>query len=416
MRILMVADFYHPFLGGVEQHVRTLGRELSERGHEVTVATLAADGLPAESVDGSVRVLRLASTSGRLGRLFSQTRPWAPPVPDPEIGRALGRVLRSVAPDVIHGHDWMSRSLFARRLDAPYVSSLHYFTRSCSRKDLMQGDHHCDGPGLRKCFACAGKHYGRVKGSVTVAGQMAGSRLEDRSTAAFIAVSRATATGNGLDPDADDVFVIPNFLKIDETLGETETTCDRAIVESLIDQLPPVPFILYVGDFRAIKGFDLLLAAYARGSTDMPLVVIGKRWPETPPVISGRVIVFEQWPNEAVRAAFARAAFAVVPSVWDEPFGIVAVEALAAGTPVIAADVGGLGEIVADVDIAGEASATGLTFGRADEDALVAAIDRLSHDPELRRRLGSNARRESRKYSADVVVPRIVDVYDRVHR
>lgn len=407
MRILMVTDFYHPFLGGVEQHVRTLGHHLADIGHDVTVATLAAADLPTESDDGAVRVLRLPSTTARLGRLFSQPRTWAPPVLDPETSRALGRVVRRVDPDVIHGHDWMARSLFPRRLDAPYVSSLHYYTRSCSRKDLMQGDRRCAGPRLRACLSCASDHYGRVKGAVTVAGLAAGSRLEDAAAAAFIAVSRATATGNGLDPEAENVFVIPNFLP-------AASPADRIESASLLARLPEGPFALYVGDFRAIKGFDLLLAAYERCSTDLPLVVIGKRWPETPSSVPDGVHVFEQWPNEAVRAAFGRAAFAVVPSMWEEPFGIVAIEALAEGTPVVAADVGGLGEIVTDVDSRAGIPATGITFRCGDVNELAASIDRLSSDPDLRRRLGDNARQAAQRYTAESVVPRIVDVYQEV--
>ena len=84
MRILMVTDFYWPFLGGVEQHVRTLSHTLHERGHHVAVATLWGEGLAETEMDLGVPVYRLHSSSQRANWLYSEPkRPWAPPFPDP---------------------------------------------------------------------------------------------------------------------------------------------------------------------------------------------------------------------------------------------------------------------------------------------------------------------------------------------
>lgn len=82
---------------------------------------------------------------------------------------------------------------------------------------------------------------------------------------------------------------------------------------------------------------------------------------------------------------YARAAVCAVPSVWEEPFGLVAVEALAAGRPVVASRTGGLARIVAD----GE---TGLLVPPGDAGALADALARLLDDPALRARLGAAGR------------------------
>src|SRR6185437_10149510 len=93
MRILMIADFYHPFLGGVEQHVRSLSATLVEHGHDVAVATFGQPGLPEFEDDHGVRVYRIQGTAQRFDRLFSSSeRPWAPPVPDPGLVRGLRRI------------------------------------------------------------------------------------------------------------------------------------------------------------------------------------------------------------------------------------------------------------------------------------------------------------------------------------
>jgi len=397
----MVTDFYWPLLGGVEQHVRTLAHALCERGHRVTVATLRVDGLDEHERDGDVDVVRIRNATQRIPGLFDQARPWAPPVCDPVARRALLRLVREWAPSVIHGHDWLARSLLPTpRYLPPLVSTLHYYTLSCAKKTLWLDDRVCPGPVPRTCLRCAADHYGRFKGALTVVGTWVGRRLERRGARAFIAVSAATAHGNQLDVDGESVHVIPNFLPVtDATSG---TTIDEWLAE-----LPDEPPFVYVGDFRREKGFDLLLDAYARSGIQRPLVVIGKRWPNSPPTDRAGVHVFENWPNAAVRAAFGRAYAAVVPSRWAEPFGIVAIEAMAAGALVIAADVGGLGGVV-------RPEVTGLLVPPDDAGALAQAMIRLDIDFALRTRLGARAAAEAEQYSADRIVPQIEAVYDSV--
>lgn len=86
-----------------------------------------------------------------------------------------------------------------------------------------------------------------------------------------------------------------------------------------------------------------------------------------------------------VRALYERAALCVVPSLWQEPFGLVAVEAMMAGVAVCAADCGGLRDIV----VQGE---TGLLFSRGDVDSLVTCLNRLLDDDSLRRGMGESGR------------------------
>lgn len=103
---------------------------------------------------------------------------------------------------------------------------------------------------------------------------------------------------------------------------------------------------------------------------------------------------------EALRALWRRAAIAAFPSVWDEPFGIVAVEAMAMGKPVIASAVGGLVDIVAD----GE---TGFAVPPGDAGALAECIAALLDDPDLRRRMGAAGRaRAEREYTWPAIVAR----------
>lgn len=87
----------------------------------------------------------------------------------------------------------------------------------------------------------------------------------------------------------------------------------------------------------------------------------------------------------AIRALYAAADLAVVPSIWQEPFGLVAVEAMASGRPVCASRVGGLQDIVVD----GE---TGLLFDVEDAAGLARCLARLLDDPPMRARMGAAGR------------------------
>jgi glycosyltransferase involved in cell wall biosynthesis len=401
MRIVMISDFYPPFVGGVEVLVSGLSRELVRRGHDVAVATLAAPGLPRTAEVDGVRVYRIASTAQRFGSLLAtEARPWAPPAPDPEAVAALAGVLRRERPDVVHGHDWLARSFLPlkRRRGPALAISLHYFTHSCPKKNLMHRGAPCTGPALRKCLRCAGGHYGRAKGSAVVATQFAFSRADARLADLFLPVSAATAAGNGLPGSGLPYEVILNFAP---------AAPDPRPHAGLLELLPREPFLLFAGDLRRQKGIDVLLAAYARLADAPPLVLIGKPWPDTPQALPRGITLHENWPNAAVRAAMRRCLCLVVPSVWPEPSPIVVYEALAAGRPVVASRIGGLPEIARD----GE---EGLLVAPGDAAAVARALERIGRDDALREALAAGARRRAASFTPDAIVPRYEAAYERI--
>jgi glycosyltransferase involved in cell wall biosynthesis len=401
----MIADFYHPFVGGVEQHVRNLSGALVARGHSVAVATLWDEGLEKHVSDGGVRVHRVRGTMQRAAPLFrSSQRRWAPPFPDPEAVAALRRIVAYELPDVVHGHDWLARSYLPlkRWSRAPLVMSLHYFTLSCAKKNLMYRDAPCSGPAFAKCLSCGANHYGPAKGVPIVTGNWAFGMAEQSAVDMFVPVSMATAVGNGLVGSSLPFEVIPNFVP-------DAATTPRADAGTYVDLLPPDGFLLFVGDLRGLKGLDVLLHAYSALKSAPPLVLIGKVWPETPTDLPPNVVVLKDWPNHAVMEAWRRSSLALVPSIWQEPFGMVVIEAMAAGRPVVASRIGGIPDIVVD----GE---TGLLVPPGDSLALRGAIERLLADPSLRERMGQAARHRAVQFTASAVVPRFERLYATLAR
>lgn len=402
MRILMITDFYWPYLGGVEQHVRTLSQELSKRGHEVMVATLHSNDSPSREKDGEVSIIRLKSGMQQLPMLYShEQRPWGPPFPDPAVTKALRKIAQEFDPHIVHGHDWLAHSWFpisraGATASPPFFLSLHYYTRSCARKTLMHKGQPCSGPAISKCFSCSIDNYG-LKGPAIAAANWITLKRNEPQVSKYIAVSQFTARGNGIDPESEECEIIPNFI---QQLPAKETEEDL----QYLDQLPSEPFIMYVGDFRREKGLYVLLKAYERLDSPPPLVLIGKPWDDTPDEWPENVHTYHYWPNRAVLHAWKRSMFSVMPSIWPEPFGIVVIEAMLAGKPVVGAKSGGIPEIV-------DHNYNGLLVSPGDVDELVSAMRYLVDDEASRTRMGDQASISAESYYVQQVVSQIEQEY-----
>jgi glycosyltransferase involved in cell wall biosynthesis len=401
MRILMLAQFYAPVVGGEELMTESLSISLVARGHDVAVATLRQPGLrPYELRDG-VRVHRLGGLAQRVGRLFSEDgRRHAPPAPDPETVLALRRVIASERPDVVHAHNWLAHAYLPlrRRASAAYLLSLHDYSLICATKRLMRQGAPCSGPGIPKCLACASEQYGRAVGPPVALLTMLAGRAQQRAVDLFLPVSNEVARRCGLAARQVPYEVVPNFR-----LDRDQAT---PVEQSLLERIPNEPFILFVGDVTTDKGVGVLLEAHARMTTALPLVLIGRT--SDPHLHPSRynVISLGLLPHEAVLAAWSRCMVGVVPSIWPDSFPTVALEAMAAGAAVVVSRIGGLPEAVTD----GE---SGLVVEPGDVAALAGALDRLAGDATLRAALGAGARARVQSFSAPAVVPRYEQAYER---
>jgi len=405
MRVLLLAQWYEPVIGGEEIHVRALAHALARRGHDVTVAALDHPDRPDLERDGPVLVRRIRGALQRVPGMFSdRARQSAPPFPDPGVAAALRTMVHELRPDVVHAHNWIVHSYLPVKPPAtPLVLSLHDFSLTCATKVRLYRGEACAGPGPLKCLECVGRHYGVGKGPITLASLWASHPAVRRRIDHIISVSTAVERGNAVSRYARRHDVIPNFLE----QGFTDVSTDDAP-----PGLPERPFIMYAGSLSRIKGIEALVRGHALldPATRPPLVLIGYRGHERLPVLehlAPDVQLITDVPRRSVAAAWQRCLMAVVPSICLEAFGIVALEAMAFGRPVIASRIGGLVELVDD-------GASGILVPPGSSTAIAAAIDRLSRDGELRAALGAGAEVASRRYHEDLVVSSIESVYRSV--
>ena len=173
--------------------------------------------------------------------------------------------------------------------------------------------------------------------------------------------------------------------------------------------LPDGEFIVFVGALGEHKGVQVLLDAYRRlrdirtrtGRATPTLLLVGPRHDAMPAVDAAKadvddeqcIVVRHDVDHDEVLRTMARATALVVPSLWPEPFGLVAAEALTVGTPVIASAIGGLRALLSDGEY-------GLLVTPGDVEQLVAALDRILDDPQLRHELGTKGRARAQELDA----------------
>lgn len=403
MHILMLAQFYAPIIGGEERHVQDLCLELVKRGHKVTVATLQIPGIPEFEIDQGVQIYRIKSTTQRASWLYKQAeRSHHPPFPDPEVSLALQRIIKHEKPDIVHAHNWLLYSFLPLKMwsGLPLVVSLHDYSFRCTQKRLMRSGKLCSGPSLVKCMNCSADHYGGIKGRVTALTHQLSNPIVRAAVDMFLPVSQATVIGNRLVEERLPFQIIPNFISDTSALIQED-------VEGYTSQLPEDGFLLFVGDLSRDKGMDVLLRAYHSVKDAPPLVLIGRKRPDTPSDLPPNVTMMGSWPHAAVMEAYRRSSFSMLPSVCPETFGIVVIEAMSMGRPVIASRIAGLADIITD----GE---NGFLAPPGNPEALSQAIQRLVDDPALRKHVGQGALRRAQDFRAGVVVPRIEAVYNEL--
>jgi glycosyltransferase involved in cell wall biosynthesis len=400
MRVLMLSQFYPPVIGGEERHVLSLSEGLVKRGHQVAVAAMPhRDRADVEAING-VSVHSMRGTFQRAPALFSESeRPHAPPFPDPELTFKLNRLVGAFKPDIVHGHNWLIHSYLPTRLwrRVGLVSTLHDFSLTCPIKTLMRGGAHCEGPKASRCLPCAGNHFGLTMGKVTAAAHFAFKGLHRKGVDRFIAVSRAVAEKSGIVDGPIAHHVLPTFIPDD--VGKLSAELDPRL-----DQLPGDGFLLFVGELNRNKGVHILLDAYSKLQSAPPLVLIGRRCPDTPENLPRNVFLFESWPHSAVMHAWSRCLFGLAPSTWVEPCGTIVMEANAMGKTMIASNHGGLAELV-------DHERTGLLTPPNDATALAAAMQSLIADQGRRDALAQGARAKADSFMAKSIIPRIESIY-----
>ncbi len=212
---------------------------------------------------------------------------------------------------------------------------------------------------------------------------------------------------------ADDISISPGGVDLERFKPGQQGDARRRLGLAQDERLA-----LYVGRLEPFKGAELLLRAVAqmRGLERVKLLVVGGGGEEDPEVarlqrlagelgIGSRVLWHSACPHEQLTDYYVAADVCVVPS-YHESFGFVCLEAMACGTPVIAAPVGGLATLVLD-------GQTGRLVSEHTPEAFADCLDDVLGDEELRRRWGRAAREWACRFPWSRAATEVLGVYER---
>ena len=393
MRIAQVSAHTSPLAplggretGGMNVYVLELSRELARLGYEVDIFTRRDGDLPrVEEVAPNLRLVRIDAGPAR-------------PIEKEEIIDFLPDFARNMRQfvhdqpggyDLIHSHYWQSgwaRTSLARQLDLPHVVMFHTL--------------------------------GEVKNRARFGEQEPGLRIRHERTIARRATAIVTASDHervlldryyGADPAK--MHTVP--CGVDLSLFQPR---DRAASRAKLGLDPDAPVLLWVGRLEKLKGVEILVDAVAQlERRDVTLLIVGgderaqdlKADLQAQAVSAGVAanIRFEgAVAHDALPGYYSAADVCVVPSFY-ESFGLVAVEAMACGTPVVASRVGGLVSTVTD-------GVTGYLIPWRCPEPFAEKLGVLLGNPELRANFSVAARRSVERFRWSTVGLRIADVYD----
>ncbi|MDD7940460.1 glycosyltransferase family 4 protein [Actinomycetospora lutea] len=384
MRVLMLSWEYPPVVvGGLGRHVHALATALADAGHDVVVVARQPTGTDAhthpttlERHDG-VRVLRVAEDPPHL-EFVRDLVAWTLGLGHAML-RAAGTLLRGWSPDVVHAHDWLvahAAITVADLTGGPLVATLHATE--------------------------AGRHGGWLSQTLNQQVHSVEWWLARRADAVITCSEAMRTEVSGLfDLDPDDVTVVHNGI-------------DPASWLRTAERRPGPPTLLYLGRLEWEKGVHDLVAALpairrAHPGTKLDVAGTGScsDWlAERARVARVRrsVRLLGHVDDAVLRDLLARTDAAVLPSRY-EPFGITALEAAAAGAPLVASRAGGLGEVVVD-------GVTGLSFDPGDVPGLARAVIRCLDDPAAARARADAARaRLHTDFAWPAIADRTAEVY-----
>jgi D-inositol-3-phosphate glycosyltransferase len=382
-------------------YVREVGRQLARRGIEVDVFTRAQNPKVdrVSSLGDGARVIHI--TAGPEAP-FEKDQGW---LYVPQFGRGILDFVKAERTryDIIHSHYWLSGWAglrLCRDLGAPLVHMFHTL-------------------GVMKNMVA--RHEKEKETALRI---LLEKRLMDLSQmiVASSPADRAHMVWHyGANPDKIEVIPCGVDLNLFNPLPQTMARAHLG--------LPPHRLILFVGRILPIKGLECLMNALSilirRSSVDsrgIRLLIVGGDLENGAQATNGEmerlkgltaqlgldsmVIFLGPQPQHVLPYFYSAAEVCVLPSRY-ESFGMVALESMACGTPVIASGVGGLNYTVRDEQ-------TGYLIPEGNALALADRIDRLLKDNSLRHAMGRQGTRHAEKYSWGGIVHQLMSLYGRI--
>ena len=391
MRVLMLSWEYPPHVvGGLGKHVAELVPALARRGISVHLVTPTDQDNAGTKVMGGITVRRVAAEVGGDAYFFANAEQT-----NQELLHAAEQVVAQEGPfDLIHNHDWLTAfaaCALKQTFKLPLLATIHATERGRGRGNLASD--------MARQIHEAEWRLTYEAWRVICCAQYMAAEVRDYFAAPL-----------------DKIDVIPNG--VDPAPFQALDGLDLSEVRQAY-ALPDDRIVFHVGRLVHEKGVETLVRSAPGVLAAVPQAryVIAGRGPELPRLqalvqelgLAERVTLAGFISDDTRNRLFKLADCAVFPSLY-EPFGIVALEAMAARCPVVVSEVGGLREVVHHAE-------TGITIQPGNAESCAWGIRHTLEHREWARQRAENAYREVLStYSWDTIAEQTQRVYDRVVR
>jgi glycogen(starch) synthase len=384
MKVCMLSWEFPPrVIGGIARHCEGLAKALAGDDHDVHVVTLDFPGSPSyEEMDG-VKVYRTATELGHPNfltwvLLFNHF-----------LEKRMADISRQIEFDVLHVHDWLTAFAgisFKHHLKKPMVLTVH-----STEIGRAQGLHSADS------FSIDGIEWWVAY---------------EASRVVVTSHSMKRETCDHFHLPWDKVDIIPNAIDV----TKYNASVDRGAVRARYGVGWGEKLVLCVGRLVPQKGIEHFIRAVptiAQRYPEAKFIIVGEGWSRdylesvAQSTGHGWKILFTGFISDAeVIALMTSADVLVIPSIY-EPFGIVALEGMATGVPVVASQVGGLAEVI-------EHDRTGIFVHPRNPESIAWGVARVLSNSDHARWLTQNAREILHKtYSWEAVAMKTVEVYKK---
>jgi len=387
MKVLMINSLYYPnIIGGAEISVQTLAEEQQKKGIEIVVITLSNKNYIG-FVNG-VKVYYIYHSnffwlfkSNRYIKLLIPLRHLLS-IKNPVIDRKLNKILKSENPDIVYTNNLIGLSYsfwtVIKKNNIPSVHTLRDYYLLCWKSTMFSKNRNC----TSLCYTCRLFSFPKkfFSKNVDVVVGLTNYILIRHTNEGFFPFSKK--------------FIIGSPVRINTGISQKEMIHE------------PLTFA-FIGLISQTKGIEKLLETFSSMQSNANLIILGKAKNKNSEEnlrlkFSAKNIKFLGFLN--ISEFMSKIDVLIMPSLWNEPFGRVIIEAYSYGVPVIGSNGGGIPELIED-------GKTGFIFDPDKNGDLESKITLFIDNPELIFSMSENCIYKAKQYSAEEIAIKYIGLY-----
>jgi len=381
MKIGLTSDYFYPKTGGAEQSALELAKAIVNKGHKVVVFTRGDGG---EDVYEGITIKRIFK---HLKKYTIKNDILFPRITDKKEYKRLKSSVKNNDFDILHSNNRDTAVFTAEvgdALDIPVVTHIRDYWPICPKRDLYKNSRICTEQ--KNCAYCMAKYYDKWI-----------------NFPFYFKSSKDTEYRRKKVNELSDLFIYnSHYMKNKNELMPGEVVYNPIDIDKIKKRDKESGKVLFIGNVTRRKGAHLLSNIIE--GLDVKLHLIGDGY-LLPDIKGNNIIKHGRMEYEEVLAHLSTSEILLVPSLWAEPFGRVAVEGMASGNTVLVSDKGGLPEVV---------NKAGVVIKNQEVKNWRDELKRIIDDDTKRKKLSKKGVERSRKFHPSKIANEMISIYEKL--